>query len=241
MRRSVYNLLREVQQKMSGYAVFMNYQFMHFSVKAEPAALLSVEVELSGESMNLEDVADVAIPEDDQFALIPKDQDSLFAICKAVAQVHPDYKIEQKSMNEEDENSDEAESEGEDDKYVLCTMPEVNDDRHDAGMDYVKTIYEEMTAKIEATNAAYDVKIAKQLIGAKPEEIDEAKEQLKKLYDQIMDTCKSYREEKEKQIETAHQEYLAKKSELEQAESERQAARGEDKGSKLDLSQFIDE
>ena len=66
-------------------------------------------------------------------------------------------------------------------------------------------------------------------------------QKLKKLYDQIMDTCKSYREEKEKQIETAHQEYLAKKAELEQAESERQAARGEDKGSKLDLSQFIDE
>ena len=58
MRRSVYNLLREVQQKMSGFAVFMNYQFMHFGVKAEPAALLSVEVELGGESMNLEDVAD---------------------------------------------------------------------------------------------------------------------------------------------------------------------------------------
>ena len=45
-------------------------------------------------------------------------------------------------------------------------------------------------------------------------------------------------EEKEKQIETAHQEYLAKKAESERAESERQAARGEDKGSKLDLSQL---
>ena len=236
MRRSVYNLLREVQQKMSGFAVFMNYQFMHFGVKAEPAALLSVEVELGGESMNLEDVADVAIPEEDQFALIPKDQDSLFAICKAVAQAHPDYKIEQKSMNEEEESSEGAESE--DDKYVLCTMPEVNDDRHDAGMDYVKAVYEEMTAKIEAANAAYDVKIAKQLVGAKPEEMDEAKGELKKLYDQITETCQLYREEKEKQIETAHQEYLAKKAESERAESERQAARGEDKGSKLDLSQL---
>ena len=236
MRRSVYNLLREAQQKMSGFAVFMNYQFMHFGVKAEPAALLSVEVELGGESMNLEDVADVAIPEEDQFALIPKDQDSLFAICKAVAQAHPDYKIEQKSMNEEEESSEGAESE--DDKYVLCTMPEVNDDRHDAGMDYVKAVYEEMTAKIEAANAAYDVKIAKQLVGAKPEEMDEAKGELKKLYDQITETCQLYREEKEKQIETAHQEYLAKKAESERAESERQAARGEDKGSKLDLSQL---
>ena len=237
MRRSVYNLLREAQQKMSGFAVFMNYQFMHFGVKAEPAALLSVEVELGGESMNLEDVADVAIPEEDQFALIPKDQDSLFAICKAVAQAHPDYKIEQKSMSGEETDADD----GDNDKYVLCTMPEVNDDRHDAGMDYVKAVYEEMTAKIEAANAAYDVKIAKQLVGAKPEEMDEAKGELKKLYDQITETCQLYREEKEKQIETAHQEYLAKKAESEKAESERQAARGEDKGSKLDLSQFVGE
>lgn len=41
-----------------------------------------------------------------------------------------------------------------------------------------------------------------------------------------------------KQIEEAYQDYLKKKAEAEQAESERQAARGEDKGMKLDLSQF---
>lgn len=238
MRTSVYNLLREVQQKMSGYAVFMNYQFMHFSVKAEPAALLSVEVDMDERSMNLEDVADVAIPEEDQFALIPKNQEILFAICKAVAQVHPDYKIELKSMNKKDENAEGSESYDGEDKYVLCTMPEVNDDRHDAGMDYVKAIYEEMTAKIDAANAAYDVKIAKQLTEAKPEEIDEAKEELRKLYDQIMEICKSYREEKEKQIESAYQEYLTKKAESERVESELRAARGEDKGSKLDLSKI---
>lgn len=238
MRTSVYNLLREVQQKMSGYAVFMNYQYMHFSVKAEPAALLSVEVDMEGEPMNLEDVADVAIPEEDRFALIPKEQEDLFAICKAVAKAHPDYKIEQKSMDEEDENSEGSASDDGGDKYVLCIMPEVNDDRRDAGMDYVKAIYEEMTAKIDAANAAYDAKIAKQLMNAKPEEIDEAKDELKKLYDQIMETCKSYRDEKEKQIESAYQEYLTKKAESERAESERQAARGEDKGSKLDLSKI---
>ena len=62
MRITVYKLLQEAQQKMNGYAVYMNYQFMHFGVKAEPAALLSVEVEVGGERMNLEDVADVAIP-----------------------------------------------------------------------------------------------------------------------------------------------------------------------------------
>ena len=234
MRMTVYKLLQEAQQKMNGYAVYMNYQFMHFGVKAEPAALLSVEVEVGGERMNLEDVADVAIPQDDQFALIPKEQDFLFDICKAVAQAHPDYKIGQKSINGEEEDS----LDGEEDRYVLCTMPEVNDDRHDVGMNYVKAIYEEMTGKIDAVNAAYGAKIAKQLVGAKPEEMDEAKEELQKVYDQIKDICKSYREEKEKQIEEAYQDYLKKKAEAEQAESERQAARGEDKGMKLDLSQF---
>ena len=237
MRITVYKLLQEAQQKMNGYAVYMNYQFMHFGVKAEPAALLSVEVEVGGERMNLEDVADVAIPQDDQFALIPKEQDFLFDICKAVAQAHPDYKIEQKSINEEEEDS----LDGEEDRYVLCTMPEVNDDRHDVGMNYVKAIYEEMTAKIDTTHAAYGAEIIKQLASAKPEEIDEAKEEFQKIYDQMKDICKSYREEKEKQIEEAYQDYLKKKAEAEQAESERQAARGEDKSSRLDLSQFVSE
>lgn len=237
MRITVYKLLQEAQQKMNGYAVYMNYQFMHFGVKAEPAALLSVEVEVGGERMNLEDVADVAIPQDDQFALIPKEQDFLFDICKAVAQAHPDYKIGQKSMNGEEEDS----LDGEEDRYVLCTMPKVNDDRHDVGMNYVKAIYEEMTAKIDTTHAAYGAEIIKQLASAKPEEIDEAKEELQKIYDQMKDICKSYREEKEKQIEEAYQDYLKKKAEAEQAESERQAARGEDKSSRLDLSQFVSE
>ena len=122
MRMTVYKLLQEAQQKMNGYAVYMNYQFMHFGVKAEPAALLTVEIEVGGERMNLEDVADVALPQDDQFALIPKEQDYLFAICKAVAQAHPDYKIKQKTMDEDgEENGEEESSDGEEDRYGLCT------------------------------------------------------------------------------------------------------------------------
>ena len=98
-----------------------------------------------------------------------------------------------------------------------------------------------MSANIDTTHAAYGAEIIKQLASAKPEEIDEAKEELQKIYDQMKDICKSYREEKEKQIEEAYQDYLKKKAEAEQAESERQAARGEDKSSRLDLSQFVSE
>ena len=42
-------------------------------------------------------------------------------------------------------------------------------------------------------------------------------------------------------ISSDSEDYLKKKAEAEQAESERQAARGEDKSSRLDLSQFVSE
>lgn len=240
MRNSIVTLLNETLQRMSGYAVYMNYQFMHFSVNAEPAALLSVNVEVGGEPMEIEDVADVALPADDQFALIPKDKEYLFPICKAIGLAHPEYKIEQKSMNEDEEedgasNTDTAEhdKDGEDNRYVLCTMPPMTKERRDAGMDYVQMVYGEVMVKVDAANVACGVKMAKQLAGAKPAELDEAKEELQKLYDRNKDLCKQYRETKEKQIEDAYQKYLTEQAAKESAEKERMAARDEEAGKRM--------
>lgn len=247
MRSAVYSLLREAQQKMSGYAVYMNYQFIHFSVLAEPAALLAVEVEVDSVPMNLEEVADVAIPEDTQFALIPKDQSYLFPICKAVGKVHPDYKIEQKPLNENSgESTDggpesEEQDSGEEDKYVLCTMPAVNKERRDAGMDYVKTVYDETISKLDMTQTAYTAKIGKLLLNAKTDEIDEAKDELKSLHDKHVEICKGYREEKEQQLDKAYQEYLQKESEQQSAEQEKQAARGQGAGKQMSMDALASE
>ncbi len=220
--------------------MFMNYQFIHFSVKAEPAALLSASVDLSGTSLDLEEVADVAIPEENQFALIPKDSSYLFPIYKAIGMVHPEYKIEQKSMKEQDTVSDTEEQDTEDDpsKYILCTMPAVDKDRRDAGMNYVKTIYDETMSKEKGIHGTYTAKITKELADAKPEEIDEAKDELQKLYDQHLDLCKSYREEKEKQIEEAYQNYLKAQSDKESAERERQAAHSTEAGRQIHMEDF---
>lgn len=224
---------------MSAYAAYMNYQLIHFSVKAEPAALLSVTVHLNQEELNLEEVADVALAGETQFALIPKDQGYLFPICKGVASVHPDYKIEQKSLDDEQESSSEESSAEEDEnKYILCTMPPVNKDRRDAGMDYVKTIYEETQSKVNATQSAYIAKITKQLTDAKPGELDEAKDELQQQHDQHIDLCKSYREEKEKQIEEAYQQYLNAQAEKESAEQEQQAAHSEEAGKQFSMEAF---
>lgn len=247
MRSAVYSLLREAQQKMSGYAVYMNYQFIHFSVLAEPAALLAVEVEVDSVPMNLEEVADVAIPEDTQFALIPKDQSYLFPICKAVGKVHPDYKIEQKPLNgnsgESTDGGPESEEQdsGEEDKYVLCTMPAVNKERRDAGMEYVKTVYDETISKLDMTQTAYTAKIGKLLLNAKTDEIDEAKDELKSLHDKHVEICKGYREEKEQQLDKAYQEYLQKESEQQSAEQEKQAARGQGAGKQMSMDALASE
>lgn len=247
MRSAVYSLLREAQQKMSGYAVYMNYQFIHFSVLAEPAALLAVEVEVDSVPMNLEEVADVAIPEDTQFALIPKDQSYLFPICKAVGKVHPDYKIEQKPLNgnsgESTDGGPESEEQdsGEEDKYVLCTMPAVNKERRDAGMEYVKTVYDETISKLDMTQTVYTAKIGKLLLNAKTDEIDEAKDELKSLHDKHVEICKGYREEKEQQLDKAYQEYLQKESEQQSAEQEKQAARGQGAGKQMSMDALASE
>ena len=239
MRNSVRLLLKEAQQKMDTYAVYMNYQFMHFSVKAEPAALLSVDVKIDGNSVNLEDVADVSLPADDQFALIPKDNAFLFPISKAIAQSHPEYQQEQKNL---DENAAQSEEESDEvTKYILCTMPEVNKDRRDAGMDYVKTLYDETSARMSTAHSAYTAKIANKLVGANQEELDEANDQLKELHDQHKSMIDDYRSEKEKQIEEAYQKYLKGKAESEQAESERQAARGENAGKRINLDSLANE
>ena len=187
MKNSIRLLLTEAKEKMNAYTVYMNYQFMNFSVKAEPAALLSVEVEIDDEKVYLENTADVAIPEDDQFAIIPKDQAFLFAISKAIAHAHPEYRQEQKELEQDEENADmpqSPESSEDTDKYLLCTMPEINKDRHDAGMDYVKMIYDEATGRLEAARVSCEVKMAAKLKDAQPKETDEANDELKKIYDQ---------------------------------------------------------
>lgn len=243
MRKAVFDLLNEAQKKMSGFAVYMNYQFIHFSVQAEPAALLAIEVELNNVRMNLEDVADIILPNETQFGIIPKSQSYLFPICKAIGMVHPEYKIEQKSMNDEQQEESPTEAEDrdtdeEDEKYILCTMPEVTKERRDAGMDYVKTIYDETLAKLDTVNTAYGVKIGKVLTQPKANEADEAKEELKKMHDEHLEICKSYREEKENQIEAAYQDYLKRQQEKESAEREKEAAHSGTAGKQFHMDAF---
>ncbi|MGM9759181.1 MAG: ribosome recycling factor [Parabacteroides sp.] len=230
MRNSIKILLDEVQKRMSGYAALMCYQLANICVKADPMALMEVKLETSSGDLNLEEVAQVALPNEFQFIVIPNEEEQLINIGKAILQVHPEFKLEEKEGIDdliENEEEDETEQDNEDQiRVIVCTMPEINKERRDACMEATRLITEETDSKLQTNFVLYTERITKKLVGAKAEELDEAKEALEDIYNQHKDICKQYRENKEKDIEEAYQKYLNNQQEQQQQAEEEEAAAG---------------
>lgn len=206
MRTSVLNLLEDAKGRLSAYAALLNYRFANLSIKAAPEALLSIEVQIDGEILPIEKavMARNAEGREDQFELFPMYSSMLFPVLKGLNETHPEYKIEIKQLGESDD---------EEERYILATMPEVDDVRHEVLTDAVGLLCDGCKARMDATLSYYNGQLALKLAGADPQELDEAKNQLQELYDTADNLCKQYRENKEKEIEEAYQLYLAKKEE----------------------------
>lgn len=230
MRKSTSFLLGEVESKMSGYVALMNYNYFNLCVKAEPASLLSITVEYDKNSFDIEQVADVAMPQENQLQIYPKDPALLFAIGKAIATSHPEFKQDIVVDKGNEENSDNSEKDDDADKSILLTMPVVNKDRRDALMDGINLLYNETKTQLDANFNLYTQKLALKLENASPEEINEAKEALENIRKQHNDLAKEYHENKEKEIETAYQLYLEKQAEQEKNKQEQEAATNKEAG-----------
>ena len=222
MRRSVMNVLADAKAQLSGYAALLNYRFMNLCVKAEAPALLSVTVEVGNNSLDLEKTAMArnAPGRDDQFEIYPLDHSLFFAISKGIKKAHPEFQLEEKSIEG---------SEDEEDKFILATMPVVNKDRRDALMNGVSALSDECKVNMDVAYSKYLGQIMTKLVGAPPQEIDEAKDEMQSLYDEHSKLCKEYREEKEKEIEEAYQRYTTEQSEADAKQQENDAAHGRDK------------
>lgn len=237
MKNKVRLLLSEVQQKMSGYAVFLNYRYLNFCVKAEPISLLSVNIVINDEERNIEDVASVDLPNTNHILLYPYENSFVFPICKGINQVHPEFKIERKRGNDAGLQTEGGSNEGEEDErqVIVCTMPEMNKDRHDAGLDFVDAAFHEAKGKIEFTHKSYSVKIADALKGEKAEEIDEATNELDDIHKQIMEMCEGYRNNKAKEIEEAYQYYLQEQEKKMKTEQETHTAHNQEAGHSMQI------
>ena len=238
MKRSIAIMLGEAKSRMSGYVALTNYRYMNLCVNAEPASLLCVNVELDDTTYNMEEVAAVAKPKDDQFAILPKDssKELFLAIGKGIMASHPEFKQEVKDLDEEDESGD-GEGNGisnimnSDDmsnKYILLTMPEINGDRHDIIIDGVDSLQKECIAKLDAVMQEYTQKFAIKLKGADVKEVDEAKDNLQGLYDQHKELLEEYSNNKKEEVEKAYQRYQEEQDASENERQEEAAARNEE-------------
>lgn len=209
MKTSIQSLIEAAQKKMSGYAALYNYRLMNLCVKASPESLLPVEVQLGGEPAHLEDVSRVrnAPDREDQFEIYPLDKDYLYPILRGMHDVHPEFIVEVKQFGDSDADDEES-------RYILATMPPVEDARHQVLMDAVGVLSDECDAKIKATFDYYTGQISFKLATAPAEEMDEAKNALQEVHDSHADLCKQFRANKEQEIEDAYQQFLADKAAL---------------------------
>lgn len=227
MRKSTAITLGELESKLSGYVGLLQFRYSNLCVEADPVSLMPVTVEYDGDSFDIEKVADVAIPRDDQLQVYPKDPLLLLTIGKAIAEYHPEFKQEIVEDKDEDESSTSNEDKNEnkdENKSLLLTMPEVNKDRRDVLMDGVKVLYEQLKPTLDTNIQVYTQRVVTELAGASVSEIDEAKESIEEIKKQHFELAKTYREKKEKQIEDAYQRYLEKKSGVEKNQKEHEAA-----------------
>lgn len=232
MRKSIETLIDEMKTKMSGYAVLLQYRYMNLCVKAEPAALLSISViDEEGEESDLESVASACLANDYQFEIYPHESKMVFAISKGIKEAHPEFKIDVKS----EENSNDS---GEDEnKYILCTMPEVNKDRHDTLLDGVNTLYDQCKGKLDTNHTVYKSRLTAKLLGGSEEETKEAEDKLEEVYNKHDEICLQFKSDKIKEIEEAYQRYLTEQANKQAEADEKAAARGENAGQQFNINQ----
>lgn len=237
MKKTIEILIGEMESKLGGYAGLLNYRFMNLCVKAEPAALLPVVViSNDGEVLNLEKVARARLATKYQYEVVPMYSDLLEPICKGMLNAHPEFK--QEVITPDDDQR--IYPNQEDEKHILLTVPEVNQDRHDTLMDAVKLLYDQCKVEVDKVNAAYSAKLAAKVAELSKAEIDEAKEKMEKGQKMYSDLRDQYLSAKQKEIEEAYQKYLTENKAKQDEADERAAARGENAGQQYRINQTED-
>lgn len=216
--KTVNTIYDETKAKLNGFAMLYFYHLSNLCIKADPLALLSVTVEVNGVSHNIEDVAQAGLSDDYTFIVVPKSQEYLFPICKAIKLEHPEFQMEEKVSHNE--------LTGEEEIAVQYVMPLVNEDRRDVCMDYIQSRYDFVLPKMDAVFSAGTAKITAKMIGASAEQLDAVKEKLQEVYNYYKDMCNKFRDDKIQEVEEAFQKYLAEQMEEKKQAEEKQAAEG---------------
>ena len=195
--------------KLSNLSGVFGYQLQNLCVKAEPVALLTIEVNVEGENQKLEDCTTIAKNDDYSFTIVPHYEDDIPALEQGILKAHPEFKLKKKTMTVDSMdlkgNPKEVEV-----PYILATMPDVTDERYDILNESVKLLYDNCKAKMEAAILKSDTKLAGLLVSEGKDTVDEVTDAIDMIKKEWNDKRDQTRDEKLKEIEDAYQKWLAK-------------------------------
>ena len=204
----------EMDGKLSGYAAMLNYRYMNLCVEAEAAALVPITItDIEGNVYNIEEVADCMQPNQFAFEIVPRRMPMLPFIQKGIAETHPEFKQEVIIPKDEDRFYMSGTVDYDSERHILCTMPEVDDERYKLLTETVKALYDECMVEVDKIKTKYTQMLADKSKDLPKDEADEAKTEQEKLMNQYSEICKTYRDNKEKEIEEAHNTWLADEAE----------------------------
>ena len=214
LRKSIEVLLGEMDGKLSGYAAMLNYRYMNLCVEAEAAALVPITItDIEGNVYNIEEVADCMQPNQFAFEIVPRRMPMLPFIQKGIAETHPEFKQEVIIPKDEDRFFMSGTVDYDSERHILCTMPEVDDERYKLLTETVKALYDECMVEVDKIKTKYTQMLADKSKDLPKDEADEAKTEQEKLMNQYSEICKTYRDNKEKEIEDAHNNWVADEAE----------------------------
>ena len=234
MKRAIVNQLSMLSEQLKGYVSALNYRYMNLCVKAEEASLLPIQVPIEGEPKNLEDVAYAGKRNGDDYSIyvIPKIQDDMRDIADAVRSYHPEFIQEiQKETVDPQDGSGEQEV-----QLLMLKMPELNDYRYDVLKQGANTFYDMCKADMEKARMEADMQFAALGIDEKPEDMDKVKKGVDETCDRWTKKRDQLHDEKLKEIEDAHNDWLANKQAADQKKQEEDAAHNEDVGSSMRMN-----
>lgn len=199
MNNYVITEIDSAQKKMSAYVSLLSYRYMNLCVKAELGALMPVNVYLGDQVYNIEDVANVYSPDEFQFSVYPKNENNQQDIIQGIYEAHPEFKMELKTSGGG--------------SYILYTMPEVDENRHDFLQNAIKGLHEECGARLEAIRVEFKERLLENLtkVGVSKDETDEALQALDELHERTQTMADQQLEQKQTEIDEAYQRYQEEK------------------------------
>lgn len=193
MNTLIESIIDNMEKQLVGYQYLLTYRYHNLCVKAEPMALLSVIVRMDGEEQEIEQVADVVVPDEYHFQILPKMTNSLEEINMGILTVHPEFEPSFELMDPENPDTE----------YLIYKMPDVDKERRDMLMEAAKVLHDECKVRMEEV-CADEIADFGELFANNPQNFNEASQAIDNLRKEYLDNIYQLMEKKQDEIEEAY-------------------------------------